>query len=102
MGILKFEEFINENKYLFEAQTLANILMDKGSLDYLKNMERLRLKLIDGEFLDKNPDWRDRPLKFLFYDARSQMVGVELIGTGISANAYPSELVIDLDFTNTF
>jgi hypothetical protein len=80
--------------------SIENILQNKGSLDHLKNNDRIRLKLIDGEFLKKNPDWKDKSLKFLFYDARSRMVGIELIGSGKSGNAYPEELVIDLEQTN--
>lgn len=93
--INEFENELNEN-----INTLGNILQNKGSLDHLKNNDRIRLKLIDGEFLKKNPEWKDRSLQFLFYDARSNMVGVELIGTGKSGNAYPEELVIDLEQTN--
>jgi hypothetical protein len=91
---------IDENEINENINTLANILQNKGSLDHLKNNDRIRLKLIDGEFLKKNPEWKDKSLNFLFYDARSHMVGVELIGTGKSGNAYPEELVIDLEQTN--
>jgi len=83
-----------------EVTTLQDILNKKGSLDHFKNNARLRLKLIDGEFLKKNPDWKDKSLKFLFYDARTKMVGVELIGANKSGNAYPKELVIDTTQTN--
>ena len=93
------ENRINENENI---NTLANILQNKGTLDHLENNDRIRLKLIDGEFLKKNPEWKDKSLKFLFWDARSRMVGVELIGTGKSGNAYPKELVIDLEQTNIY
>tara|TARA_Y100000389_G_scaffold199912_1_gene239260 strand:- start:946 stop:1290 length:345 start_codon:yes stop_codon:yes gene_type:complete len=79
--------------------TLGDILQKKGNLDHLKN-NQIRLKLIDGEFLKKNPEWKDKSLRFLFYDNRSNMVGVELIGADKSGNAYPKELVIDLEQTN--
>jgi len=81
--------------------TLKDILDRKGTLDHIKNNQTIRLKLIDGPFLDKNPDWRNGSLKFLFYNARENMVGVELIGSGKSGNANPGELVIDLDSSNT-
>ena len=77
-----------------------DILNNKGSLDHIKNNDQIRLKLIDGPFLDKNPDWKNKLLKFLFYDARDGLVGVELIGHGKNGNAYPKELTIDLEATN--
>ena len=81
--------------------TLADILKDKPNLDHLKTNDRIRLKLIDGPFLEKNPTWKDKQLKFLFYDAREKMVGIELIGKGLSSSAFPKELKIDTGATNT-
>ena len=95
-NIKTFGSFINES---ITENTLADILNKKGSLDHLKN-DRIRLKLIKGRFLDKNPDWENQPLKFLFYSGG--MVGVELIGSDKSGNAYPSELVIDTEATNIY
>jgi len=96
------ESQLNED----EVKTLQDILKEKGNLDNLKN-DRIRLKLITpttsiptDSFLKKNPDWKDKLLKFLFYDARSGMVGIELIGSGKSGNAYPNELIIDTTSTN--
>ena len=80
--------------------TLADILKDKSNLDHLKT-DRIRLNLIDGPFLEKNPTWKDKQLKFLFYDAREKMVGIELIGKGLSSSAYPTELKIDTEATNS-
>ena len=93
-NIKTFGSFINES---INENTLADILNKKGSLDDLKT-DRIRLKLIDGPFLKKNPDWKNKPVKFLFYS--SGMVGVELIGSDVCGNAYPSELVIDTEATN--
>ena len=95
--INNFKRLLIENT---ETPTLRDILNKKGSLDHIKNNERIRLKLIKGPFLTKNPDWTDKPLKFLFYDNRSNLVGVELIGSGKSGNANPEELVIDSGSTN--
>lgn len=92
---LETKTLINEN-----VTTLNDILNNKGSLDHIKNNDQIRLKLIDGPFLDKNPDWKNKLLKFLFYDARDGLVGVELIGHGKNGNAYPKELTIDLEATN--
>ncbi len=101
-NIKTFGSFINESiNALYEnsENTLADILDKKGSLDDLKT-DRIRLKLIDdGPFLKKNPDWKNKPVKFLFYS--SGMVGVELIGSDVCGNAYPSELVIDTEATNS-
>jgi hypothetical protein len=80
------------------AKTLADILKDKGTLDHLKGIERLRLKLIDGPFLKKNPDWKDKAVKFIRYDAREGLVLIDWNDT--SGFAYPSELVIDTEATN--
>ncbi len=80
------------------ANTLADILKNKGTLDHLKKIERLRLKLIDGPFLKKNPDWKDKAVKFISYDARQGLVLIDLGDT--SGFAYPSELVIDTEATN--
>jgi hypothetical protein len=80
------------------AKTLADILKNKGTLDHLKGIERLRLKLIDGPFLKKNPDWKDKAVKFIRYDAREGLVLIDLGDT--SGFAYPSELVIDVETTN--
>jgi hypothetical protein len=94
-GIIN-ESFLNEE----EQTTLEDILNKKGNLDHIKNNTQIRLKLIDGEFLRKNPEWKDQLVKFLFYDARTKLVGIELIGKGKSGNAYPKELVIDTQSTN--
>jgi hypothetical protein len=83
-----------------EQTTLDSILNKKGNLDHIKNNDQIRLKLIDGEFLRKNPEWKNQLVKFLFYDARQKLVGIELIGKGIYGNAYPKELVIDTQSTN--
>ena len=80
------------------ANTLANILKNKGTLDHLKRIERLRLKLIDGPFLEENPDWKDQPVEFLGYDAEQGLVEIRWSGT--SSYASPSELVIDVKTTN--
>jgi len=80
------------------AKTLADILKNKGTLDHLKGIERLRLKLIDGPFLKKNPDWKDKAVKFIRYDAREGLVLIDWNDT--SGFAYPSELVIDTEATN--
>ena len=80
------------------VNTLADILKNKGSLDHLKNIERLRLKLIDGPFLQKNPNWKDKAVKFISYDAREGLALIDLNGT--TGFAYPKELVIDADTTN--
>jgi hypothetical protein len=80
------------------AKTLADILKNKGTLDHLKGIERLRLKLIDGPFLKKNPDWKDKAVKFIRYDARQGLVLIDWNDT--SGFAYPSELVIDTEATN--
>jgi hypothetical protein len=58
------------------------------------------LKLIDGPFLTKNPDWKDKPLKFLHYNGGEGLVGIKLAAEDISGLAYPNELVIDLATTN--
>ena len=80
------------------VNTLADILKNKGTLDHLKKIERLRLKLIDGPFLQKNPGWKDKAVKFISYDAREGLALIDLNGTG--AFAYPNELVIDTETTN--
>jgi hypothetical protein len=80
------------------ANTLADILEKKGTLDHLKGIERLRLKLIDGPFLKKNPDWKDKAVKFIRYDAREGLVLIDWNGT--TGFAYPRELVIDVKTTN--
>ncbi len=88
-GIMREAEAVN---------TLADILKNKGTLDHLKKIERLRLKLIDGPFLQKNPNWKDKAVKFISYDAREGLALIDLNGTG--GFAYPNELVIDTETTN--
>jgi hypothetical protein len=88
-GMMKEAEAVN---------TLADILKNKGTLDHLKKIERLRLKLIDGPFLQKNPNWKDKAVKFISYDAREGLALIDLNGTG--GFAYPNELVIDTETTN--
>jgi F0F1-type ATP synthase delta subunit len=97
----KLANIITESQLNEEEQTtLEDILNKKGNLDHIKNNNQIRLKLIDGEFLRKNPEWKNQLVKFLFYDARQKLVGIELIGKGIYGNAYPKELVIDTQSTN--
>jgi len=92
----EISKVLKENK----DETLADILKDKPNLDHLKTNDRIKLNLIDGPFLEKNPEWKDKQLKFLFYDAREKMVGIELIGKGLSSSAFPTELKIDTEATN--
>jgi hypothetical protein len=90
-GILT-ESQLNES----DVPTLADILKTKGSLDHLKAMY---LKIIDGPFVEKNPDYKDKECTFLFYDAREGLVGVDL-EDGKSVNLYPKELRIDTERFN--
>ena len=90
-GILT-ESQLNES----DVTTLADILKTKGSLDHLKAMY---LKIIDGPFIKKNPDYKDKGCTFLFYDARQGLVGVELEDKK-SVNLYPKELIVDTERFN--
>jgi hypothetical protein len=90
-GILT-ESQLNES----DVTTLADILKTKGSLDHLKAMY---LKIIDGPFVEKNPDYKDKGCTFLFYDARQGLVGVELEDKK-SVNLYPKELIVDTERFN--
>jgi len=91
----------SKKKVLTENTTLKDVIEKKGGLNHFDNIkDRVRLKLIDGEFVKKNPEWKNKPLKFLFYNSREGLVGIELIGTGKSGSAYPKELIIDTEQTN--
>ena len=79
-----------------EVITLEDILEKKGNLDHLKGMY---LKIIEGPFTKNNPDYLNKGCTFLFYDARSKMVGVELEDKK-SVNLYPKELIIDKERFN--
>jgi len=93
----KLAGIINENE---EKITLADILTEKGKLDQLKGTY---LKIIEGPFTDKpeNEKYLNKGCKFLFYDARTGLVGVELEDKK-SVNLYPKELIIDTERANAY
>lgn len=78
-----------------EKRTLQDILRNKETLSHLKGMY---VKVIDGPFTEKNPDYLGIGGIVLYWDPRDGFVGVELTD-GKSVNLYPNELVLD---TNRF
>ena len=78
--------------------TLADILKEKGDLSQLKG---LYLRVLNGPFTEKKPDYVDSAATFLFYNGREGMVGVEL-ADGNNTNLYPKELKVDVDRFNAY
>ena len=80
---------------LNENQTLADV--DPSKLGTLMNKpkewEFKDLKVIEGPFTKKHPEYKDADAIFLFYDNRAKLVGVEF-EDGKSANLSPSELQV--------
>lgn len=81
-----------ENK----VTTLADILKNKGTLNHLEGMY---LRILDGPFTEKRPEYKDKGCTLLFYDAREGLVGVKL-EDGKGVNLYPKELRIDVERFN--
>lgn len=79
-----------------ETRTLNDILRNKETLSHLKGMY---VKVLDGPFTEKYPEYLGMGGIVLFWDARDGFVGVELTD-GKSANLYPHELVLDTDRFN--
>ena len=79
-----------------ETRTLKDILRNKETLSHLKSMY---VKVLNGPFTEKYPEYLGMGGIVLFWDARDGFVGVELTD-GKSANLYPHELVLDTDRFN--
>ena len=79
-----------------ETKTLKDILRNKETLSHLKGMY---VKVIDGTFTEKYPDYLGMGGVVLFWDARDGHVGVELTD-GNSVRLYPDELVLNAERFN--
>jgi hypothetical protein len=79
-----------------ETRTLKDILRNKETLSHLKGMY---VKVIDGKFTEKYPDYLGMGGVVLFWDARDGHVGVELTD-GNSVRLYPDELVLNAERFN--
>ncbi len=73
---------------------LSQIYDEKGTLDHLINRPRIKIRLINGPFLKKNPDWENRDLEFLYHDLRNRMGVVKLVHEKLAGMAYLNELVV--------
>jgi hypothetical protein len=81
------------NNFNSKPKKLSHIYDEKGTLDHLIN-PRIKIRLIDGPFLKKNPDWENRDLEFLYHDLRNRMGVVKLVHEKLAGMAYLNELVV--------
>jgi len=80
---------------LNENQTLADINPSElGSIMNIpKEWEFKDLKVIEGPFTEKHPEYKDADAAFISYDNKEELVMVEF-ENGKSAKLYPKELQI--------
>lgn len=93
IGLVK--RVINENE-VFDVRTLQDILDDKGTLSHVKG---LYVKVTDGPFSEKNPEYLGVGGEVMFWNGREGLVGIEL-NDGKYVNLYPRELSLDMERIN--
>jgi len=91
----QYKRVIKENE-VFSVDTLQDILDIKGTLSHVKG---LYVKVTDGPFAEKNPEYYGVGGEVMFWNGREGLVGVEL-NDGKYVNLYPMELSLDMKRIN--